>query len=214
MSYTVKELFYSLQGEGAQSGRPAVFLRFAGCNLWTGREQDRATAQCRFCDTDFVGGQKYADASILARAVADLWPRGEADQSPRGGGGFPYVVCTGGEPALQLDTPLIDALHRQGFEVAVESNGTLPLPPGLDWVCISPKAGTDLVVRAGDELKLIWPQDGIDPQSLLSLPFRHTYLQAQDGPQAADNLHRCVQYCLTHPAWRLSLQSHKIIGIQ
>lgn len=203
MSYTVKELFYTLQGEGAQAGRPAVFLRFAGCNLWSGREDDRTTAQCRFCDTDFVGGDRYADAQALARAVAALWP----------GGGVPYVVCTGGEPSLQLDAALIDALHGAGFEIAVETNGTRPLPAGLDWVCVSPKAGTELVVTAGDELKLVWPQDGIDPAALAGLAFRHHFLQPLDGPGRAAATAACVQYCLTHPRWRLSLQTHKIIGI-
>lgn len=205
MTYTVKEIFHTLQGEGAQAGRPAVFLRFAGCNLWSGREEDRATASCRFCDTDFVGGDKFADAETLARRVAAGWPKGA--------GGFPYVVCTGGEPTLQLDEALIDALHRQGFEIAIESNGTRPLPAGLDWVCISPKAGTELVVTAGEELKLVWPQDGIDPAALARLPFRHHLLQPKDGPDRAANTQACVAYCLTHPVWRLSLQTHKILGI-
>lgn len=203
MTYTVKELFYTLQGEGAQAGRPAVFLRFAGCNLWSGREEDRAAAQCRFCDTDFVGGDKYADTAALADAVAGLWP----------GGGTPYVVCTGGEPTLQLDAPLIDAMHARGFEIAVETNGTRPLPAGLDWVCVSPKAGTELVVVAGDELKLVWPQVGLDPAALAGLAFRHAFLQPIDGGDRAGATAACVQYCLTHPRWRLSLQTHKIIGI-
>ncbi|MGE5516466.1 MAG: 7-carboxy-7-deazaguanine synthase [Bacteroidota bacterium] len=203
MTYTVKELFYTLQGEGAQAGRPAVFLRFAGCNLWSGREEDRAAAQCRFCDTDFVGGDKYADADSLADAVAALWP----------GGGVAYVVCTGGEPTLQLDAPLIDALHARGFEIAVETNGTRTLPAGLDWVCVSPKAGTELVVTAGDEVKLVWPQAGIDPAVLAGLGFRHAFLQPLDGVDRAASTAACVQYCLTHPRWRLSLQTHKIIGI-
>lgn len=205
MSYLVKELFFTLQGEGAQSGRAAVFLRFAGCNLWSGREEDRAAAACRFCDTDFVGGERHADAHGLARAVAALWPKGA--------GGFPYVVCTGGEPALQLDPPLIDALHRLGFEVAIETNGTRPLPGGIDWVCVSPKAGAPLVVTAGEELKLVWPQDGLAPASFETLPFRHFFLQPQDGPDRAANTRACVEYCLTHPRWRLSLQTHKILGI-
>lgn len=205
MTYSVKELFYTLQGEGAQSGRPAVFLRFSGCNLWSGREDDRAAAQCRFCDTDFVGGDKYADAATLADAVAGLWPAAT--------GGVPYVVCTGGEPTLQLDGPLVDALHRRGFQVAVETNGTRPVPAGLDWVCVSPKAGTELVVTAGDELKLVWPQDGIDPATLAPLGFCHHFLQPVDGADRAGATEACVRYCLTHPRWRLSLQTHKLIGI-
>lgn len=203
MTYTVKELFYTLQGEGAQAGRAAVFLRFAGCNLWSGREEDRAAAQCRFCDTDFLGGDKYGDAPALADAVAALWP----------GGGVPYVVCTGGEPTLQLDDALIAALHARGFEIAVETNGTRPLPDGLDWVCVSPKAGTALVVTSGDEVKLVWPQAGIDPAALAGLAFRHAFLQPLDGADRAANTAACVRYCLTHPRWRLSLQAHKIIGI-
>jgi 7-carboxy-7-deazaguanine synthase len=205
LTYTVKELFYTLQGEGGQAGRAAVFLRFAGCNLWSGREDDRATAQCRFCDTDFVGGERFADAGSLAGAVAALWPQGQ--------GGKPYVVCTGGEPSLQLDAALIDALHGQGFEIAIETNGTRPLPPGIDWVCVSPKAGTDLAVTAGDELKLVWPQAGLDRAALLRLGFRHHFLQPVDGPDRAASTRACVEYCLTHPGWRLSLQTHKILGI-
>ena len=207
MTYTVKEIFYTLQGEGAQAGRAAVFLRFAGCNLWTGREEDRASAQCRFCDTDFAGGDKYADAALLADAVAALWP------APAGAAGVPYVVCTGGEPTLQLDAALIDALHARGFEIAIETNGTRPLPAGIDWVCVSPKAGTELVVTAGDEIKLVWPQDGIDPAALAGLAFRHHFLQPMDGTARAAATAACVRYCLTHPRWRLSLQTHKIIGI-
>jgi Organic radical activating enzymes len=205
MSYSVKELFYTLQGEGAQAGRAAVFLRFSGCNLWSGREADRAEAGCRFCDTDFVGGTRFADAESLAGAVAALWPKG--------GGGFPYVVCTGGEPSLQLDAPLIDALHGRGFEIAVETNGTRPLPAGIDWVCVSPKAGTELAVTSGEELKLVWPQDGLDPQTLAGLPFRHHFLQPLDGPGRAAATAACVEYCLTHPRWRISLQTHKILDL-
>jgi 7-carboxy-7-deazaguanine synthase len=205
MTYTVKELFFTLQGEGAQTGRAAIFLRFAGCNLWSGRDQDRATATCRFCDTDFVGGDKFADAETLAGAVAALWPKGA--------GGFPYVVCTGGEPALQLDELLITALHGRGFEIAVETNGTRRLPAGIDWVCVSPKAGTELAIKAGEEIKLVWPQPGLDPAALGQLPFRHFFLQPMDGPARAANTQACVEYCLTHPRWRLSLQTHKIIGI-
>ncbi len=207
MTYTVKEIFYTLQGEGGQAGRAAVFLRFAGCNLWSGREEDRADAQCRFCDTDFVGGDKYADAALLADAVAALWP------APAGAAGAPYVVCTGGEPTLQLDAALIDALHARGFEIAIETNGTRPLPAGIDWVCVSPKAGTELAVTAGDEIKLVWPQDGIDPGALAGLAFRHHFLQPMDGADRAAATAACVRYCLTHPRWRLSLQTHKIIGI-
>ncbi|CAA7624547.1 7-carboxy-7-deazaguanine synthase [Magnetospirillum sp. UT-4] len=203
MTYTVKELFLTLQGEGARAGRVAVFLRFSGCNLWSGREEDRAGAQCRFCDTDFVGGERFADAASLAERVESLWP----------GGGVPYVVCTGGEPALQLDDALVDALHRRGFEVAVETNGTRTLPAGIDWVCVSPKAGTELVLRQGDELKLVWPQPGLDPGALEALAFTHRLLQPMDGPERAANIAACVAWCLTHPLWRLSLQTHKLIGI-
>lgn len=205
MTYTVKELFFTLQGEGAQTGRAAIFLRFSGCNLWSGREEDRAQAACRFCDTDFVGGDKVADAESLGHAVAALWP-GDA-------GGRPYVVCTGGEPTLQLDAPLIEALHRRGFEVAIETNGTRPLPAGLDWVCVSPKAWTDLAVTSGDELKLIFPQKGLDPADFAALPFRRHFLQPMDGPEREANTVAATRYCLTHPLWRLSLQTHKIIGI-
>ncbi len=206
--YAVKEIFYTLQGEGANAGRPAVFCRFAGCNLWTGREQDRAAAECRFCDTDFVGtdgpgGGRFATAEELARAVAARWPKG----------GHPLVVCTGGEPLLQLDPALIDALHHQGFEIAVETNGTVPPPPGIDWLCVSPKAGTALAVTGGDECKLVWPQAGIEPETLLALPFRHYLLQPMDGPDREANTRAAVQYCLDHPSWRLSLQTHKYLGI-
>jgi 7-carboxy-7-deazaguanine synthase len=208
MSFTVKELFYTLQGEGANTGRPAVFCRFAGCNLWTGREEDRADAVCRFCDTDFVGtdgpgGGRFATARVLADAIARLWP----------GGGRPFVVCTGGEPLLQLTAELVEALHANGFEVAVETNGTQPAPPGLDWICVSPKAGTDLVLRAGDELKLIFPQPGAEPQRYERLEFRHFLLQPMDGPERERNTQRAVRYCLEHPRWRLSLQTQKILGI-
>lgn len=211
MSYAVKEIFHTLQGEGAQAGRSAVFCRFTGCNLWSGREADRAQAQCRFCDTDFVGtngpgGGKFAHASALAQAVRACW------RAPAGAG-QPLVVCTGGEPLLQLDAALIDALHQQGFEVAVETNGTLPLPPGLDWVCVSPKAGTPLVVQAGDELKLVFPQTGAEPERYEHLAFRHFFLQALDGPQRAQHLQQAVAHCLAHPPWRLSLQTHKWLGI-
>ena len=211
MSYAVKELFYTLQGEGANAGRPAVFCRFAGCNLWSGREADRATAVCRFCDTEFVGtdgpgGGKFATAAELARSVAAAWPAGHPTARP-------LVVCTGGEPLLQLDPPLIEALHAAGFEVAVETNGTLPRPAGLDWVCVSPKAGAELVLRRGDELKLIFPQAGVDPADFEHLPFTHFFLQPMDGPDRQRNTELAVQYCLAHPRWRLSLQTHKLLGI-
>lgn len=212
MSYWVKESFYSLQGEGAQTGRAAVFCRFAGCNLWSGREQDRDRALCRFCDTDFrgtdgEGGGRYRDADELAKHLYTLWSA-EADASGR-----PYVVCTGGEPLLQLDVPLIDALHRRGFEVAVETNGTRPAPPGLDWICVSPKAGATTVLILGDELKLIYPQPGLEPERFAGLDFRHFFLQPMDGPHRVANTRLAVDYCKAHPRWRLSLQTHKWLGI-
>ncbi len=208
--YTIKEIFYTLQGEGAQAGRPAVFCRFAGCNLWSGREADRATAVCSFCDTDFVGvgpdGGRFATADELADAVARQWPTGA--------GGRPYVVCTGGEPLLQLDEPAIAALHARGFEVAVETNGTQPLPPGLDWVCVSPKADAPLVATRGDELKLVFPQPTAAPERFAGLEFRHFFLQPMDGPQVAGATAAAVAYCLAHPQWRLSVQTHKALGIR
>ncbi|HPA91324.1 MAG TPA: 7-carboxy-7-deazaguanine synthase [Quisquiliibacterium sp.] len=211
MTYSVKEIFYTLQGEGGQAGRPAVFCRFSGCNLWTGREEDRARAVCRFCDTDFVGtdgqgGGKFATADALADAIAARWP---ADDTR----GRRYVVCTGGEPLLQLDTPLIDALHARGFEVAVETNGTQPAPPGLDWICVSPKAGAPLVLTAGDELKLVFPQLEALPERFEGLAFKHFFLQPMDSPQREANTRAAVAYCMKHPQWRLSLQTHKILGI-
>ena len=211
MSYSVKEIFYTLQGEGHHTGRPAVFCRFAGCNLWTGHEADRAGALCRFCDTEFVGtdgpgGGKFETPTALAEAVAKAWP-------PLGGAARPFVVCTGGEPLLQLDAPLVDALHREGFEVAIETNGTRLPPPGVDWICVSPKAGAELVLRAGDELKLVYPQPGLDPAALESLGFRYFSLQPMDGPERLANTRAAVAYCLEHPRWRLSLQTHKILGI-
>lgn len=211
MSYAVKEIYYTLQGEGAQTGRPAVFCRFAGCNLWTGREADRATAVCRFCDTDFVGtdgpgGGKFASASALAGAVAAAWP------AP--GVGQPYVVLTGGEPLLQLDGPLVEALHNAGFEIAIETNGTLPVPPGVDWICVSPKAGAPLVVTSGSELKLVYPQADAPPERFRSLAFAHHFLQPMDGPEAAANTEAAISYCLAHPQWRLSLQTHKLTGLR
>lgn len=208
--YSVKEIFYTLQGEGAQSGRAAVFLRFAGCNLWSGREQDRAAAVCRFCDTDFIGvdgqnGGKFSTAQALAERVASFWP----------GGGRPYVVCTGGEPALQLDEPLIDALHKQGFEVAIETNGTVELAQGIDWICVSPKGASELKVRCGDELKLVFPQLELQasPTALSQLDFTHFYLQPLDDPSQAENTSRCVEYCMQNPQWKMSLQTHKILDI-
>jgi 7-carboxy-7-deazaguanine synthase (Cx14CxxC type) len=208
MSYAVKEMYYTLQGEGAQTGRAAVFLRFAGCNLWSGREEDRASAVCRFCDTDFVGldgvgGGRFETAQDLAAAVAALWP----------GGGRPYVVCTGGEPLLQLDEALIAALHAKGLEVAVESNGTLPAPPGLDWICISPKAGAALVQSTGDELKLVFPQPDAMPEAFAALAFSHFFLQPMDGPAREANTQAAIAYARAHPQWRLSLQTHKLTGI-
>ncbi len=211
MSYAVKEIFYTLQGEGANAGRPAVFCRFAGCNLWSGREEDRHDAVCRFCDTDFVGtngigGGKFSSPSALARAVSEAWgPLTEAERR--------FVVCTGGEPLLQLDRPLLDALHQEGFEVAVETNGTLPPPEGIDWLCVSPKAGAPPVIEAGDELKLVFPQEGAEPERFTHLRFRHFFLQPMDGPRREANTEVALQYCLSHPRWRLSLQTHKLLGI-
>ena len=211
MSYAVKEIFYTLQGEGGQSGRAAVFCRFAGCNLWTGREPDRASAVCQFCDTDFVGtdgpgGGKFADAEELACAVAAAWPQGSE-------GGHPFVVCTGGEPLLQVDAALIDALHGRGIEIAVETNGTVAAPAGIDWICVSPKAGAQLVQTTGDELKLVYPQAEAMPQQFEKLSFKHFFLQPMDGPARSANIELAVRYCQQHPQWRLSLQTHKILGI-
>ena len=211
MNYAVKEIFYTLQGEGAQAGRAAVFCRFAGCNLWSGREADRAAAVCRFCDTEFVGvdgagGGKFDSAEALATAVSEKWPGGA-------GQGTRFVVCTGGEPLLQMDSMLIDALHTRGFEIAVETNGTVAAPAGLDWICVSPKAGAGLVQLSGDELKLVYPQIPFDPGEFLSLSFKHFFLQPMDGPRRAANTELAVAYCMDHPRWRLSLQTHKILGI-
>ena len=212
MTYTVKEIFFTLQGEGANTGRAAVFLRFSGCNLWSGREEDRATAICPFCDTDFVGtgpdGGKFATPEALARAVVDRWPWA------RTRGARPLVVCTGGEPTLQLDAPLVDALHDAGFEIAIETNGTRMPPGGIDWICVSPKAGAPLVVKRGDELKLVYPQTGAEPERFEQLEFHHFYLQPMDGPDVAEHTRRAVEYCLSHPRWRLSLQTHKMLGIR
>jgi 7-carboxy-7-deazaguanine synthase len=211
MTYAVKELFYTLQGEGANTGRPAVFCRFAGCNLWTGREADRKAAVCRFCDTEFVGtdgpgGGKFSTADDLAAAVAAAWPGGDPMARP-------LVVCTGGEPLLQLDLPLIEALHAAGFEIAVETNGTVEPPAGLDWLCVSPKAEAELVVASGDELKLVYPQAGAPPERYAGLGFRHFFLQPMDGPAREANTRAALDYCLAHPRWRLSLQTHKLLGI-
>jgi len=210
MSYAVKEIFLTLQGEGAHAGRATVFCRFAGCNLWSGREIDRATAQCRFCDTDFVGtdgtrGGRYETADDLADVIAQEW--GETRD-------FRAVVLTGGEPLLQVDDALLGALHARGFWIAVETNGTIVAPPGLDWICVSPKAGTELCLRAGDELKLVYPQAGAPPEDFSRLDFRRFSLQPMDGPEVADNTARAVAYCLAHPQWQLSLQTHKTLGIR
>lgn len=212
MSYAIKELFYTLQGEGANSGRPAVFCRFTGCNLWTGREDDRSTAICQFCDTDFVGmngpgGGRFDSAKDVARAVAAAWPK------PPEPGTRPLVVCTGGEPLLQLDAPAIRALHDAGFEVAVETNGTQPAPAGIDWICVSPKAGSELNLSSGHELKLVYPQPGAEPEQFEHLDFANFFLQPMDGEEREENTQRAVQYCLEHPFWRLSLQTHKFLGI-
>jgi 7-carboxy-7-deazaguanine synthase (Cx14CxxC type) len=209
MTYSVKEMFYTLQGEGARTGRPAVFVRFAGCNLWSGREQDRADAICQFCDTQFVGtdgdgGGKFETADALARAAAALWP----------GGGAPYVVCTGGEPLLQIDAALIDALHAAGFEIAIESNGTLPAPDGIDWICISPKANAPLVQTHGHELKLVFPQAGGEPERYAALDFAHFFLQPMDSPVREDNTRAAIAYCMDNPRWRLSIQTHKLLGLR
>ncbi len=217
--YTVKEIYTTLQGEGAQTGRAAVFLRFAGCNLWTGLERDREAAVCRFCDTDFVGydgpgGGKFPSADRLAEAVALAWNEPLSEASPHSRRkAKPYVVCTGGEPLLQLDNALINALHERGFEIAIESNGTQHAPSGIDWICVSPKAGAPLVLTAGDELKLIFPQEGADPQLFEELDFLHFFLQPMDGPSQKANIEAAARYCLTHPLWRLSLQTHKLIGL-
>lgn len=227
MAYAVKELFYTLQGEGAQSGSPAVFCRFAGCNLWTGREEDRTGAVCRFCDTEFVGtdgvnGGKYPSAAELARKAAEIWDGGDAvRRQVRLGNAAAHppvrppalVVCTGGEPLLQLDLPLISAFHAAGFRVAVETNGTQPAPAGIDWTCVSPKAEAPLVLTRGDELKLVFPQPGADPERFEALEFTHFFLQPMDGPALARNTALAMQYCLDHPRWRLSLQTHKLLGI-
>jgi 7-carboxy-7-deazaguanine synthase len=210
VTYAVKEIFYTLQGEGARVGRAAVFCRFAGCNLWTGREEDRATAICQFCDTDFVGigpdGGKFGTADALAEAVTSRWLGTRAANT--------YVVCTGGEPLLQVDERLIDALHAAGFEVAIETNGTRPPPRGIDWICVSPKVGAPLVLTSGNELKLVYPQEGGEPERYEHLDFEHFFLQPMDGPNVADNTRKAVEYCLAHPRWRVSIQTHKLLGIR
>ena len=211
MTYSAKEVFLTVQGEGGQAGRPAVFLRFAGCNLWSGREQDRASAVCSFCDTDFVGvdgdgGGKFATADRLADHVAAMW---------RGRAGDPkLVVCTGGEPLLQLDPPLVEALHARGFEIAIESNGTLAAPDGIDWICVSPKADAGLIQIKGQELKLVYPQPKALPERFEHLAFERFWLQPMDGPDQAENTAAAIEYCLTHPQWRLSVQTHKYIGVR
>ncbi|MFP5448354.1 MAG: 7-carboxy-7-deazaguanine synthase [Alphaproteobacteria bacterium] len=209
MTYSVKEIFLTLQGEGGQAGRPAVFCRFAGCNLWSGREVDRAQAVCTFCDTDFVGmdgpgGGRFPDAEALADAVAATWTGGPDNR---------LVVCTGGEPLLQLDAPLIGALHARGFTIAVETNGTLAAPAGVDWICVSPKAQAQVVQTSGQELKLVFPQAGVDPQRFAALDFERFYLQPMDGPDRVANTEAAIAYCLAHPQWRLSVQTHKYLGI-
>jgi 7-carboxy-7-deazaguanine synthase (Cx14CxxC type) len=212
MKYAVKEIYYTLQGEGARAGRPAVLCRFTGCNLWSGREEDRTRAICQFCDTDFLGtngvrGGQYASAGELAQVILHTWP---VTGSPRV---KPYVVCTGGEPLLQLDEALVTALHRAGFEVAIETNGTRLPPDGIDWICVSPKAHTDLLLRSGNELKLIFPQPGAEPERFEDLDFPYLFLQPMAGPDLQRNLQLAVRYCLEHPQWRLSLQTHKVIGL-
>jgi 7-carboxy-7-deazaguanine synthase (Cx14CxxC type) len=210
VSYSIKEIYYTLQGEGFYAGRPAVFCRFSGCNLWTGREEDRLTAVCRFCDTDFVGtdgpgGGTYETAEDVARKIRTLWPDI--------GGSNPYVVCTGGEPLLQLDSDLVEAFHEPGFEVAIETNGTKLPPDGIDWICVSPKAGTDLILKEGDELKFIYPQEGLEPKDFIDLSFEHFFIQPMDGEDIERNVDLAIQYCLDHPQWKLSLQIHKLLNI-
>jgi 7-carboxy-7-deazaguanine synthase len=209
VSYSVKEIFYTLQGEGAQAGRAAVFCRFAGCNLWSGREEDRAGAVCRFCDTDFVGtgpdGGKFVTAQALAERIAQCWGANSGDR---------FVVCTGGEPLLQIDLALIDALHERGFEIAVETNGTIAAPAGIDWICVSPKADAELVQTAGNELKLVYPQPDAEPERYVSMDFKNFFLQPMDGPRLRENTELAIRYCMEHPRWRLSLQTHKMVGIR
>ena len=210
MAYNVKETYYTLQGEGAQTGRAAVFCRFSGCNLWSGREADRSTAHCQFCDTDFVGsdgpgGGRFASPEALADHIAAVWPSL--------GQGRPYVVFTGGEPTLQLDAAVVQACHDRGFEVAIETNGTRPVPTGVDWICVSPKPGPALVQTQGDELKLVFPQDAVHPTDVEHLDFAHWFLQPKDGPERERNTQLAAEHCLAHPRWRLSLQTHKLTGL-
>jgi 7-carboxy-7-deazaguanine synthase (Cx14CxxC type) len=212
VTYSVKEIFYTLQGEGANTGRAAVFCRFAGCNLWSGREEDRTAAICNFCDTDFVGtdgpgGGKFESATALAAAIASKWPQGSLSARP-------FVVCTGGEPLLQLDQQAVETLHEANFEVAIETNGTLTCPTGVDWICVSPKAGSDLVLKEGNELKLVYPQVGLEPDQFAKLAFRHFFLQPMDGSNSDSNTQLALRYCLENPQWRLSLQTHKYLGIR
>jgi 7-carboxy-7-deazaguanine synthase len=210
LTYTVKEIFYTLQGEGANAGRAAVFCRFSGCNLWSGREEDRSRAMCQFCDTDFVGigpdGGRFATPDDLAIAIERAW-RGDRDDKR-------FVVCTGGEPLLQIDDALIDSLHERGFTVAVETNGTRPAPSSIDWICVSPKAGAELVQLSGNELKLVYPQPNAPPERFESLAFEHFFLQPMDGPRTAENTQLAIDYCMIHPRWRLSVQTHKIVGVR
>jgi 7-carboxy-7-deazaguanine synthase len=212
MTYAVKEIFFTLQGEGANTGRPAVFCRFAGCNLWTGREADRAEATCQFCDTDFVGvdgpgGGKFATAELLASAVAEKWPVNVSARARK------LVVCTGGEPLLQMDDAVVAALHARGFEIAVETNGTQQPPAHIDWICVSPKVGAPLVLTSGNELKLVYPQAGGEPERFEALDFEQFFLQPMDGPERERNTELALAYCLSHPQWRLSIQTHKLLGI-
>lgn len=213
MAYAVKEIFYSLQGEGAHAGRPAIFCRFTGCNLWSGQEKHRADAVCQFCDTDFVGtdgdgGGSFTNAVALAKAVVSYWPESITDII------HPYVICTGGEPLLQLDKDLIEAFHNEGVELAIETNGTLPVPEGVDWVCVSPKSGSTVVVEKGDEIKLVYPQEGHQPSDFVHLNFEHFFLQPMFDEDENEHIKETIEYCLTHPRWSLSLQSHKLLGLQ
>ena len=213
MAYAVKEMFYSLQGEGAHAGRPAIFCRFTGCNLWSGQEKHRADAVCQFCDTDFVGtdgdgGGSFTNAVALAKAVVSYWPESITDVI------HPYVICTGGEPLLQLDKDLIEAFHNEGVELAIETNGTLPVPEGVDWVCVSPKSGSTVVVEKGDEIKLVYPQEGHQPSDFVHLNFEHFFLQPMFDEDENEHIKETIEYCLTHPRWSLSLQSHKLLGLQ
>ncbi|MBK6860288.1 MAG: 7-carboxy-7-deazaguanine synthase [Saprospiraceae bacterium] len=211
--YAVKEIFYSLQGEGAQTGRPTIFLRFSGCNLWNGREADRLSSICKFCDTDFVGtdgsfGGKYATAEALSNEILNLWPKHSSPKCKR------YVVCTGGEPLLQLDKSLIEAFHLNGFEIGIETNGTIELPESIDWVCMSPKPASQIKVKQGDELKFVYPQEDLNPKDFEWMDFKHFYIQPMDGSQIQQNIKLAMKYCLENPQWKLSLQSHKILGIR